>query len=314
MKAIISNEYGPVEVLHYQETDPPVLADDELLVRVHACSVNPVDWKIRKGDAKLLTGRKPPVILGGDYAGVVAQAGKRVTNYAVGNRVWGMVNAFKGGTYAELVRVKEEEIGLMPGNLGFEEAASLPLVGLTAYQSLIYKGRLQRGDHVMVNGCSGGVGLAGVQIAKAKGCEVTGVCGTRNLELATKMGADHVLDYTKVNILKDKGVYDIFFDAVANQSFSRAKGTLKPRGAYVTTLPSFESMVLGPLINMISARKVQSILVKPSSGDLNTLKEMVEEGYLIPVVEEVYPLEKVREAHMRSETGRVTGKIVLRVD
>ena len=314
MKAVISNEYGPVEVLHCQETEPPAMADDELLVRVHACSVNPVDWKIRKGDVKLLTGRRPPVILGGDYAGVVAQRGKRVTNYAVGNRVWGMVNAFKGGTYAEWVTVKEEEIGLMPGNLGFEEAASLPLVALTAYQSLVYKGRLQRGDHVMVNGCSGGVGLAGVQIAKAKGCEVTGVCGTRNLELARKMGADHVLDYTTVDILKDKGAYDIFFDAVANQSFSRAKGTLKPRGAYVTTLPSFQSMVLGPLINMFSTRKVQSILVKPSSGDLNTLKEMVEEGDLVPVVEEVYPLEKVREAHTRSETGRVTGKIVLRVD
>jgi len=314
VKAVISNEYGPVEVLHCQETEPPAMADDELLVRVHACSVNPVDWKIRKGDVKLLTGRRPPVILGGDYAGVVAQRGKRVTNYAVGNRVWGMVNAFKGGTYAEWATVKEEEIGLMPGNLGFEEAASLPLVALTAYQSLVYKGRLQRGDHVMVNGCSGGVGLAGVQIAKAKGCEVTGVCGTRNLELARKMGADHVLDYTTVDILKDKGAYDIFFDAVANQSFSRAKGTLKPRGAYVTTLPSFQSMVLGPLINMFSTRKVQSILVKPSSGDLNTLKEMVEEGDLVPVVEEVYPLEKVREAHTRSETGRVTGKIVLRVD
>ncbi len=313
MKAIVTNEYGSVEVLKHEEVEKPVIKDDEILVQVHACSVNPVDWKIRRGDAKLLTGRKPPRILGGDYAGIVAEAGRWITNYKTGDAVWGMVNAFKGGTYAEFVKVKKEEIGPKPKNLSFEEASSIPLVGLTAYQSLVYKDRLKKGDHIIVNGCSGGVGIFGVQIAKALGCKVTGVCSTNNVQLAKKMGVDEVIDYTREDVLKDEEAYDIFFDAVANKSFFQTKITLKPGGTYITTVPSFQSIVLGPLINMLYPRKVKNIFVKPSTKDLAILKEIVENGKLVPVVEKVYSLDQVREAHARSETGRVVGKIVLKV-
>jgi len=315
VKAIITNAYGSVEVLEIQEVEKPVIQDNEMLIRVHASSVNPVDWKIRKGDAKLLTGRKPPKILGADYSGIVVKVGKDVKNYKIGDAVFGMVHAFKGGTYAEFVKVKEEETCPKPENLSFEEAASLPVVSLTSYQSLVREGQLKRGHHVMVNGCSGGVGLSGVQIAKALGCKVTGVCSTKNIEVAKKMGADNIIDYTREDILKDKEAYDIFFDALANQSFFKAKKTLRPGGAYITTLPSFQSMILAPFINAVSSRKIKKIMVSPgtkSAKDLIIIKEMAERGHLVPVLEKIYPIEEIRDAHAHSETGRVVGKIALK--
>lgn len=313
MKAIITDNYGGAEVLKLQKVEKPVIKDNEILVQVHACSVNPIDWKIRRGDFKILTGRKPPRILGGDYAGIVTEVGSRVTRYRSGDAVWGVVETFKRGTYADFVKVKAEEIGPKPENLSFEEAASLPLVGLTAYQALVYSGRLKQGDHILVNGASGGVGLAAIQIAKVLGCTVTGVCSANNLSLARKMGADEVIDYTKQNVLNCAGRYDIFFDVVANKSFAQAKGTLKAGGVYVRTLPSFESMIVGPLLNLFRARKVKVMDCKASAKDLTILKEMVENGKLVPRIEKVYPLDQVREAHTRSETGRVVGKLVLKV-
>jgi NADPH:quinone reductase-like Zn-dependent oxidoreductase len=313
VKAIITEKYGDVDVLEQQEVEEPAIQEDKILVRVHSFSINPVDWKIRRGDLKLLVGRKPPKILGGDYTGIVAEVGKQIPSYKIGDEVFGMVNAFKGGTYAEFVRVKKEEIALKPLNLNFEEAASLPLVSLTAYQSLVQKGQLQPGHHVMINGCSGGVGLSGLQIAKALGSKVTGVCSVKNFEMAKKMGADHIIDYSKEDILKEKNVYDIFFDAVGNQSFSQVKETLKPHGIYVTTLPSFHSIVLGPLINLLGSKKLKKLLVSPRSKDLAVLKEMAENGKLVPVLEKVYSMDQIREAHSRSETGRVVGKIVVKV-
>jgi NADPH:quinone reductase-like Zn-dependent oxidoreductase len=312
MKAIITNKYGGVEVLKLQEVKKPVITDNEILVQVHACSVNPIDWKVRRGDFKFLTGRKPPRILGGDYAGIVVEAGRQVTKYEPGDTVWGCVETFKRGTYAEFVKVKAEEIGPKPQNLNFEEAASLPLVGLTAYQALVYAGRLKKGDHILVNGASGGVGLAAIQIVKALGCTVTGVCSAKNLSLVKKMGADEVIDYTKQDVLKSVGIYDIFFDVVANKSFSQAKMALKPGGTYVRTLPSFD-MILGPLINIFSAQKVKFMDCKACTNDLDILKEMVENEKLVPRIEKVYPLDQVRAAHTRSETGRVVGKLVLKV-
>ncbi len=313
MKAIVTKRYGSVEVLELQTVSKPVIKANEVLVRVHAASVNPVDWKIRSGKLKLMTGLKPPKILGADYAGVVAEVGRQVSNYKIGDHVWGKVNSYKGGAYAEYLKVKEEELAIKPEKLSFEEAASIPNVGLTAYQSLVYEGRLKAGHHVMINGCSGGVGLAGLQIAKALGCEVTGVCSTRNVELEKTMGADHVIDYKKEDVLRHKEAYDIFFDAVASQSFFKARKALKPGGIYVTTVPSFQSEVLGPIVNMISAKKMKKIMVKSSHQDLVVLREIAENGGITPVIEKVYALEQVSDAHRRSESGRVVGKVILKV-
>jgi NADPH:quinone reductase-like Zn-dependent oxidoreductase len=280
---------------------------------VHACSVNPIDWKIRSGAFKLLSGIKPPRILGSDYAGVVIAVGKQVTTQKVGDAVWGFVEALQRGTYAEFVKVKPEEIGPKPTNLSFEEAAAVPLAGLTALQALVYKGRLKKGDHVMVNGCSGGVGLAALQIARALECQVTGVCSTRNLDVARKMGAHTVIDYTTQDVLAAAGAYDMFFDVVSNKTFFQVKETLKPGGIYVPSLPSFQSILLVPFINIIGAKKIRIIDCKPSRRDLAVLKDMVENWQLVPLIEKVYPLDEVGAAHIRSESGRVVGKLVLKV-
>lgn len=313
MKAIVTTQYGDAEVLLPQDVVRPVVEDDDVLVQICAASVNPIDWKVRKGEFKFLTGRTPPRILGNDYAGIVVDVDKCVTSYRPGDEVWGFVEAFDRGTYAEFVAVKEEEMGPKPARLSFEEAASLPTVGLTAYQALVHEAGLEEGDHILINGASGGVGLAAVQIAKALGATVTGVCSTRNIQITRDMGADDVIDYTREDVLGCRSCYDVFFDVVSNKSFGQAKDTLKPGGVYVRTLPSFESLALAPVINLFSTKKVRTLDCKASAEDLATLREMADVGTLAPVIENVYRLEDVREAHRRSETGRVVGKLVLEI-
>ena len=315
MKAVITKKFGPPEVLEIQEVKKPKIKDNEILIRVHASSVNPVDWKLRGGYMKILLGFKPTRILGADYSGIVTEIGSEVSDFKVGDAVFGLLHAYKGGAYAEFLKVKEKLVCLKPRNLNFEEAASIPLAALTSYQALVHEGKIKQGYHIMINGCTGGVGIAGVQIAKAFECTVTGVCSTKNIEIAKKVGVDHVIDYTKDDVLKDKNTYDIFLDAVANQSFFNAKETLKPGGTYITTLPGFHAFVLAPFINTISSKKLRKVLIVPSKvrvKDLKVLKEMIESGKFKPVIEKVYPIEQIREAHTRSETGRVVGKIVIR--
>jgi len=209
------------------------------------------------------------------------------------------------------VKVKKDQICLKPENLNFEEAASLPLVSLTAYQSLVGIGKIKQNDQVMVNGCSSGVGIAAIQMAHALGAKVTGVCSGRNQELAIQFGADEVIDYTKDEVAKSPEAYDIFFDVVANLSFSKTKKTLKPGGVYITTLPSFETMVLAPLMNKFRSKTATKIMVSPNANDLRAIKEMVESEKLIPLIEKTLPIENIREAHTLSESGRVVGKLVL---
>jgi NADPH:quinone reductase-like Zn-dependent oxidoreductase len=314
LKAIVTRKFGPPEVLEIQEVEKPKIKDNEILVRVHASSVNPVDWKLRSGYMKIFLGFKPTKILGADYSGIVTEVGGKVSEFKVGDAVFGLLHAYKGGAYAEFLKVKERYTCFKPENLNFEKAASIPLAALTSYQALVHEGKIKKGDHVMVNGCTGGVGIAGVQIAKAFGCTVTGVCSTKNLEIAKKVGVDHVIDYTKDDILKDKNTYDIFLDAVANQSFFRAKETLKPDGTYITTLPGFHAFLLAPFINIIGSKKIRKVLIAPSklrAKDLKVLKDFIEKGKFKPVTEKVYPIEQIREAHTRSKTGRVVGKIVI---
>jgi NADPH:quinone reductase-like Zn-dependent oxidoreductase len=313
MKAIVTSRYGGAEVLELQEVERPAIGEDEILVQIRACSVNPIDWKVRKGAYKVLTGPKPPRILGGDYAGVVVAVGSRITGYEPGDAVWGFIDSFKRGTYAEYVNVRGEEIDLKPKCLSFKEAASMPTVGLTAYQALVYKGRIEKEERVLINGSSGGVGLSAVQIARAFDAHVTGVCSTKNLSTVRNMGANDVIDYTQQDLLDGNSAYDIIFDVVSNQSFSRVKSKLTRGGVYVRTLPSFRSLLLGPLTNMFSAKQVKSFDCKASREDLITLRQMVDEGTLSPVIENVYPLERVRDAHARSETGHVVGKLVLEI-
>jgi NADPH:quinone reductase-like Zn-dependent oxidoreductase len=311
MQAVVTETYGSSETMQVKQTARPVAGLNQYLIRVRASSVNPIDWKLLNGSLKIITGRKPPRILGGDFAGEVVEAGSNVSTYKVGDEVFGLIPANKGGAYAQYIAVQDASMALKPKNISFEEAAAIPLAGLTAYQALVHEAGVARGGHVMVNGCSGGVGHLAVQIAKALECQVTGVCSARNRELAEQLGADRVVDYAKEDVLQGEGCYDVFFDSVGNQSFSSAKGTLKPAGTYVTTLPNASSMILGPMINLVSAKKSKKILVVPNAADLATLSDFVSRGLLKVVLEKTFAMEDIAEAHNYSQGGRVVGKLAI---
>ncbi len=313
MKTIYTTGYGEVSCLKIKSLKDPVPKNDQLLVKVHACSINPIDWKIRKGDIKPLGKKKPPKVLGCDFSGVVADVGANCLQFKKGDRVWGSLDPVKGGAYAEYLLTKENNITYAPWNLNDVEAASIPLVGLTALQLLINKAGVRPDHHVLVNGCSGGVGSAAIQIAKALGCMVTGVCSSRNIKLATQLGCDHVIDYTAGNFLTGLTTYDVFLDAVGNQKYHTIGQCLKPSGTYVTTRVTFSSVLGMPLLNIFRKQKAYAVIVKPNSQDLNTLKKFVEAEVLKPVIAKIFPFHQIKNAHLMSEKSKVAGKLVLEI-
>lgn len=313
MHAIIIRNYGPAELLEYAEIEKPQVKNNELLVEVHSSSVNPVDWKVREGHLRILTGKRFPKILGADFAGKVVEVGENVHDYKIGNEVYGSIDAIKGGAYAEYISVNPDHISYKPQELSFRQAASIPVAGLTALQSLRDLGNLRNGQKVLINGCSGGVGTFAIQIAKAFGTYVTGVCSDRNIELAKKLGADNVIDYTKSNIQGLKEKFDVIFDVVPNLTFSSIKKILTDHGIYVTTLPSVKTIVESLYTSLISKKKLKIIFVKSNPADLNFLRKLIEEGKLKPHISKVFPLKEAREAHLLSESKRAQGKLVLDV-
>jgi len=312
MKAVEASGYGNVDMLELRDREEPALPPKGVKVRVHAASINPIDWKLRRGDLKIVSGKRPPIVPGGDFAGVVAEASPE-SRYAVGTPVWGHKSALKGGAYADVVAVQDSDLDTLPQNLSFVEAAAFPLAGLTAYQSLVHKGRLKAGQRVMVNGCSGGVGVAAVQIAKALGAHVTGVCSARNTELADTLGCDHVVDYAVTDVAGLTDKVDVWFDAVGTQSFSAVRHQLTERGNYITTLPGMAVIAFGSLVNRFRRQGNHGILITSSTEDLAAMRAMVEAGSLKPIIDRVYPLSEVREATTYSQSGKVVGKVVLKL-
>jgi len=313
MKAAVISRYGSPDVLEIKEISKPEIGKDDILIEVHATSVNPVDWKIRSGSLKILTGRKFPKILGGDIAGIVVDKGQNVTLFNEGDEVFGKLNAFRGGAYAEYASVRSDQIAFKPRNLNFNEAATLPLAGLTAIQSLLDLGGLKKGKRVLINGASGGVGVVAVQFSKALNATVTGVCSSRNEELVKSLGADNVVDYNTVDISEMDQKFDIFFDVVAKSSFGKAKKVLDKGGIYITTVPNFTVMILGPVLNLFSSRKMEKIMVKSNPGQLKLMKEMVEAGDIVPIIDKVFTLSEIADAHREAEKGRTVGKIVVSI-
>ncbi|BAZ26915.1 alcohol dehydrogenase zinc-binding domain-containing protein [Kalymmatonema gypsitolerans NIES-4073] len=312
MKAVVIREYGSPEVLQYQEVEPPKIKPDQLLVKVRATCVNPVDWKIRKGMLKLITGNKFPMILGFDLSADVVEVGSQVTRFKPGDAIYGNVGLL-GGAYAELAAVPEKSVALKPTNMTYEEAASVPVAALTALQALQDLAHIQVGQTVLINGASGGVGTFAVQIAKALGAEVTAVCSTKNIELVKSLGADRVIDYSQQDFTQGTAQYDIILDAVAKQSFSSCKQVLKPNGIYVNTLPTPETIVQSVLTAFIPGKKAKFILETPRSQDLLYLKELIEAGKIRSVIDRTFPLQELAAAHAYSESERAVGKIAIAV-
>jgi NADPH:quinone reductase-like Zn-dependent oxidoreductase len=313
MKAVIIQEYGSVDVLQYAEVEKPQIKPNQLLVKVHASSVNPIDWKIRKGMLKVITGNKFPKILGLDVAGEVVEIGSQVTGYQVGDAVYGSVELF-GGAYAEYATVPQKWVAPKPNNISYVEAAAIPGSGITALEALRNLGEIKPGQTVLVNGAAGGVGIFGVQIAKAFGTEVTGVCSTQKIDLVKSLGADFVIDYTKEDFTKSNKQYDIIFDAVAKQSFSNCKKVLKPNGIYISTLPSLEIFIQGALTSFLPGQKAKFVFNNPSTKNLLYMNELIKAGKVRVIIDRTYPLPEIAAAHAYSESERAAGKIGITVD
>src|SRR5437764_4567867 len=326
MKAIISCDYGLAH-LKLENIQKPVPNDDQLLVKVHAASVNPYDWHFIEGTPKIirLMGvglRKPKdTRVGVDFAGTVEAVGKNVTNFKPGDEVFGG----RGGAFAEYVCPRAHRaVALKPASVTFEQAASVNIAGITALQALRDKGKVQPGQKVLINGASGGVGTFAVQIAKSFGADVTGVCSTRNIDLVTSLGADHVIDYTKEDFAKGEQHYDVILDNVPNHSLSECRRILNPNGKYVMIggggpndsrwIGPFgrviKTMVMSPFIN----QKMGMMMADTNQNDLTILADMMQSGKMKAVIDRTYKLNELPEAIRYVEEGHARGKVVITVE
>ncbi len=311
MKAVIFNQYGAADVLQYQDIADPSILPDQLLVKVHATSVNPVDWKVRQGQLQLLSGFDFPKQLGCDVSGVVVAVGENVTGFQAGDEVYTFLNPLSGGAYAEYAAIEAATTALKPSHISHNQAAALPVAGLTALQALLDLGQIRAGQKVLINGASGGVGSFAVQIAKVLQTEVTGVCSAANLDLIKQLGADIVIDYNQVDFTQQATQYDIIFDAVGKQSFFNCQKVLQPDGVYISTLPTPENIAAVAQTFLFSRQKAKLVLVQPVRRDLDAMREWIEADKIQIVIDKTYPLSEVIQAHIDSETGRTVGKIVM---
>lgn len=312
MRAIVYERYGPPEVLQVRELPSPVPTSGEVLVRVHAAALNPKDSLVRKGKFRGVTGTRFPRLLGYDVAGVVGALGPGVTRLQVGDEVFGMKQAWAGGTIAEEVCMRTDELALKPSKLSFEDAAALPLAGLTALQALRDEGRVKQGQKVLINGGSGGVGVFAIQLARALGAHVTTLSSARNLELCTSLGAHQAWDYATRNGLDAGAGWDVFFDVFGNRRFAQVRSALSASGTYVSTVPAVNTVVMHVLTRFF-ARRARLVVVKSNGRDLEQLAQWADAGALSAVVDRVVPLTEVASGQAHVETKRARGKVVVRV-
>jgi len=318
MRAVVYDRYGPPEVLRLEDVERPVPMADEVLVKIHATTVNRTDVGVRAADpfiARFFTGLRRPRrrILGTELAGEVAEVGAAVREFAVGDRVFGL-NDWLFGAHAEYICMRESAaLAHMPAGMSFEEAAAVCDGAILALNGM-RPANVQKGQHVLVYGASGSTGTAAVQLAAYFGADVTAVCNTKNLELVKSLGADRVIDYTKEDFTKNGETYDAIFDAVGKLSFSRVKGSLKPGGVYNPT-DGLWNIILAPLTSPIGGKKV--IFPTPpryTKDDVLFLKGLIEAGKYRPVIDRFYPLERVIEATRYVETRQKTGNVVLTIN
>lgn len=314
MKAAVIDRYGPPEVLHYTDVAQPPIKPDQLLVKVHASSINPIDWKIRKGMLKILTGTKFPLILGFDLAGEVVAVGDRVTRFQVGDQVYARLDQMVGGAYAEYVAVAEKVAAHKPTTISYLEAAAVPLAAMTALQGLRDEGQLKAGQRVLINGASGGVGTYAVQLAKILGAgDVVGVCSAQNLDLVRQLGGDRAIDYHQHDFIQDNVRYDLIFDVVGNRSFNECKRVLQPQGIYVTTQPYPGNYARSLASRLIPGPKYNVVMQQSKAEDLTFLKVQIESGNLRSVVDRTFPLTDIAAAHAYAEQGHSVGKVAIAI-
>lgn len=323
MKAIVYERYGPPEVLQLKEVEKPTPKDNEVLIKTHATTVTSGDWRVRSLNVpagfglimRLVFGvtRPKQPILGTELAGVVESVGKDVRKFKVGNQVFVFSDAAMGCHAEYKCMLEDGAMALKPANLTYEEAAALSFGGTTAL-NFFRRGKLQSGEKVLVNGASGGVGTAAVQLAKHFGADVTGVCSTANVELVRSLGASHVIDYTKEDFTQNGETYDVIVDTAGTAPFSRSKASLKGRGRLLMVLGGLLDMLRIPWVSMTSSKK---IIAGPAAGraeDLRFLAGLAEAGEFKPVIDRCYPFEQIAEAHSYVDTGRKKGNVIITLE
>jgi NADPH:quinone reductase-like Zn-dependent oxidoreductase len=320
VKAIVRDRYGSPDVLALRDVDKPVVDEDRVLVRVRAASVNALDWHLLRGSpyvARMGEGLRKPMrkVLGVDVAGTVEAVGKNVTQFRPGDEVFGEC----AGAFAEYVRGREQNYVLKPASITFEQAAAINVAGCTALQALRDKGQIQPGQKVLINGAAGGVGTFAVQIAKAFGAHVTGVCSTKNVDMVRSIGADQVIDYTKDDFTRSGERHDLIIDVAGSRSLSDLRQVLAPNGIVVLVgpadghrlIPILARLLAATLWSRFASQKIVPFLANTTNADLKVLKELVEAGKITPVIDRTYPLSETSEAIRYLEEGHARGKVVI---
>jgi NADPH:quinone reductase-like Zn-dependent oxidoreductase len=323
MKAIVYDHYGPPDVLRFEEIEKPVPTDDQLLIQVRASSVNPYDWHFIRGTPsfiRLFAGLRAPKSrhLGADVAGVVEAVGRNVTTFKPGDAVFGTAK----GSFAEYVCAPASSLALKPENITWQQAATVPIAGITALQGLRDKGKILKGQHVLINGAAGGVGTFAVQIAKSLQARVTAVCSTRNIELVRSIGADDVIDYTRENFIQSSQRYDVLFDLVGNNSLPACLRVLQPNGIYIgcggggpdsRSIELLGSMLHSLLLAPFTTQKMPGLLAKVNTADLNFLADLMRSEKVTPVLDSSYALGDTASAIRYLEQCHARGKVAITV-
>lgn len=332
MKAIIIEKYGKEVPLVMTEQPMPNIGEQDVLVEIHAASLNPIDYKIKEGKMKLLLNYRFPLILGNDFSGVVVKVGDRVTTFKPGDEVYGRPRKNRIGTLAEFIAVHEEDICLKPQNLTFEEAASIPLIGLTTYQAFVDILHLQKGQKILIHAGSGGVGTFAIQLAKQMGAFVATTASEKGYDLVKSLGADQIINYKKENFEEVLTGYDAVFDTLGGEALEKSFRILKPGGQVVsisgmpnarfgkeaklgwlkTTLLSIVSRKI-TAIEKKSQTRYHFLFMKPSGEQLKVIKEFIEGGLIKPIIDKVYPLKDAGQAFNYLESGRAKGKVVIKI-
>jgi NADPH:quinone reductase-like Zn-dependent oxidoreductase len=323
VKAIAYHDYGPPDVLAYEDVEKPAPGDDDVLIRVRAASVNPRDWHFMRGEpyfVRMMTGlsKSTAARLGTDVAGHVEAVGRNVTQFKPGEDVFGWCR----GAFAEYALASQSALATKPHAVPFEQAASVATAGLTALQGLRDKGRIQPGHQALINGAAGGVGTFAVQIARSFGADVTGVCGTRNADMVRSIGAHRVVDYTQEDFTRSGQRYDLILDCIGNHSLLACQRALNPKGTYVVVggpggrwmIGPMSRVITAPVLSRIVGRNLVMHLTRPSQADLGTIRELMEAGKITPVIDKRYRLSDVREAVRYLEQGHARGKVVITVE
>src|SRR5215469_13872168 len=331
MKAAVYTRYGPPDVVQIMDVERPVPKDNQVLIRVRAASVNPLDCGIPKGAARIMTGLSRPKLtrLGVDVAGHVETVGRNATEFKPGDEVFGACIAYPRaagikawipqGAFGDFVCAPESVLVMKPENVTFEQAASAPVAAFTALQGLRDKGHIQPGQKVLINGAAGGVGTFAVQLAKSLGASVTGVCSTRNVEMVRSIGADQVIDYTREDFTKNEQRYDLVLDCVWNHSLSESRRVLSPNGTYIIVGGPASRWMIGLLARMIKAlvlsrfmrQKLVPLPVRRSQADLATMHDLLKAGKVTPVIDRCFSLNEAAEAIRYLEEGHARGKVVI---